>query len=125
MLTNMVTTNQFNAFCIDCQKNRSTHANITYGVFICHECADFLNKNMAQPQAYIKSLFTEVWDPYQLTIAQIGGNQKFYEFLQPYNKEKLSIMEKYNSSACKWYAKKIAFEAKGIEFKETQPAHNM
>ena len=26
---------QFNAFCIDCQKNRSSHANVTFGVFIC------------------------------------------------------------------------------------------
>jgi hypothetical protein len=35
ILRKLVHEDQFNAFCIDCQKNRSTHANITFGVFIC------------------------------------------------------------------------------------------
>ena len=34
-LNQRVNTEQFDAFCIDCQNNRSTHANVTYGTFIC------------------------------------------------------------------------------------------
>ena len=30
---------QFDAFCIDCQDNRSTHCNVTFGTFICAQCA--------------------------------------------------------------------------------------
>ena len=122
-LTPMVTTNQFNAFCIDCQKNRSTHANITFGVFICGDCAKFLCDNFMQMEMYIK-LLGEQWDPYQLTIAKLGGNEKFYEFMTEYKKEKLGIMEKYKSSAAKWYAKKLSADARGKEFSDIVPAKN-
>ena len=56
MLTQMSTANQFNAFCIDCQKNKSTHANVTLGTFICGECAGFIAKNFSQMNAYVKTL---------------------------------------------------------------------
>jgi Putative GTPase activating protein for Arf len=29
----------YNKFCVDCMKQESTHANITYGTFICGGCA--------------------------------------------------------------------------------------
>ena len=73
---------------------------------------------------YTKTLFAEVWDPYQLSVMALGGNQKFYEFMANYDKEKQAIMEKYNSKPAKWYAKKLAYEAKGIEFNEIPPAKN-
>ena len=31
---------QFDAFCIDCQENRSTHFNVFFGTFICSHCAE-------------------------------------------------------------------------------------
>ena len=124
MLSQMVTTNQFNAFCIDCQKNRVTHANVTFGVYICGDCAQFIGENFQMMDGYTKTLFAEVWDPYQLSVMSLGGNQKFYEFMANYDKEKKAIMEKYSSKAAKWYAKKLAYEAKGVEFKDLPPAKN-
>ena len=38
-LKKLVQEDNFNAFCIDCQRNRSSHCNVTYGTFICQECA--------------------------------------------------------------------------------------
>ena len=29
---------QFDAFCIDCQNNRSSHCNVTFGTFLCGDC---------------------------------------------------------------------------------------
>ena len=39
LMVHIVTNNQFNAYCIDCYQRQSTHANITYGTFICEPCA--------------------------------------------------------------------------------------
>ena len=122
MLTQMSTTNQFNAFCIDCQKNKSTHANVTLGTFICAECADFISKNFTPMQAYIKPLLTEPWDHYQLSCMALGGNQKFYEYLVPYKKEKLGILEKNKTSAALYYARKLCADVRVQKFTEIAPA---
>jgi hypothetical protein len=63
-INNLVQENEFNAFCVDCQNNRSSHANITYGTYICGECAIEHTKNFPMA-SYLKPL-DEVWDPYQL-----------------------------------------------------------
>ena len=52
----------------------------------------------------------------------LGGNQKFYEHLTPYKKEKLSIVEKYKTAATKWYARKLCAEVRGQKFTEIAPA---
>ena len=39
-LRRRITEEQFDAYCIDCQNNRSSHCNITFGTFICGECAE-------------------------------------------------------------------------------------
>ena len=31
---------RYNAFCIDCQRKRSTHANVYFGTFLCLDCAE-------------------------------------------------------------------------------------
>ena len=38
-LRKRITEEQFDAFCIDCQNNRSSHCNVTFGTFICETCA--------------------------------------------------------------------------------------
>ena len=38
-LKKIVDSDPYNKFCVDCFKGESTHANITYGTFICKDCA--------------------------------------------------------------------------------------
>ena len=38
-LKKQVGEDQFNAFCVDCQRNKSSHCNVTFSTFICGECA--------------------------------------------------------------------------------------
>jgi len=115
--------NEFNAFCVDCQKNRSTHANISFGTFICGDCAIVHSANFPQMQSYVKSL-EEVWDPYQLRVIQIGGNKPFYEFLRDYQKEREDIIKKYKTDAATYYRKAIAFRAKNVPFEDKAPPKN-
>ena len=115
--------NEFNAFCVDCQNNRSTHGNITFGTFVCAECAVLHQQDYHFFQSYIKSL-DEVWDPYQLLIVEQGGNKPFYEFMRDYGREREAISQKYRSDAAWYYRKVLHFRAKGIEFTERAPPKN-
>ena len=65
-LRKRITEEQFDAYCIDCQNNRSSHCNITFGTFICAECAEKHTQTYSQFQSYIKPLFADAWDNFQI-----------------------------------------------------------
>ena len=90
---------QFDAFCIDCQNNRSSHCNVTFGTFICGECAEKHTQSYSQFQSYIKPLFSDAWDNFQIACVQFGGNKRFFEFLREYGKERDVLTKKYDSAA--------------------------
>jgi len=75
-------------------------------------------------QSYVKPLFSESWDTFQLEMVAIGGNKKFFEFLREYGKERDPIAKKYNSAAAIYHRKKLCYEAKRLEFKDPPPAKN-
>ena len=74
---------------------------------------------------YVKPIFGDTWDSYQLKMVQIGGNKKLWDFLKQYNGlETKMIQNKYESAAAKYYKKKIAAEANGLPFDDKEPAKN-
>ena len=86
-LKNVVNIDPFNKYCIDCFTNESVYANITFGTFICYECA-IVHKNIfGQSEHYIKSLTSELWDNYQLASVSppFGGNKEFFDLLKSFN----------------------------------------
>ena len=121
-LNHIVQENEFNAFCVDCQNNRSSHCNVTFGTFICGDCALIHTKEFPL-QSYVKPL-TEVFDPFQLQVTAIGGNQKFYEFTREYQKERVGISIKYKTDSSLYYRKKLVLTARGIPFDEKAPPKN-
>ena len=64
----------YNRYCVDCTKNESTHANISFGTFICLSCANQHAIDLGMHKSYVKSIFEDLWDNYQLRVAQQGGN---------------------------------------------------
>ena len=113
---------QFDAFCIDCQNNRSSHCNVTFGTFLCGECVAVHEATYPMFQCYIKPLFDEAWDTFQITCVQVGGNQRFFEFLRDYGKERDPIARKYDSGAAKYYRARLCAQAKNLPFNELPPA---
>merc|ERR1740139_152791 len=109
MLKQIVEGNKFNIFCVDCQKNKSTHANITYGTFICHDCAKQHWGIFTMNQHYIKPI-NEMWDSHQLKVATFGGNKHLFDFLKQYEMERLPVAKKYGYPAPESY--KIQFNLK-------------
>jgi len=60
--------------------------------------------------SYIKSLFSEPWDNYQLKFLfpGFGGNKSYYDFLSVYNMELESdITFKYTSKVAQYYKIKL------------------
>jgi ADP-ribosylation factor GTPase-activating protein 1 len=85
LLTDLLQRDTYNKFCIDCNRNESTYANITYGTFICGDCAQVHIKNIGTDKHYIKPIFGDAWDNYQLKIVQMGGNKRLWDFFKQYN----------------------------------------
>ena len=55
----------FNMFCIDCKENRTTHAIIWLGAFVCKNCsADLLKAVGGNQHCYIKDMYNEHWDDF-------------------------------------------------------------
>ena len=71
-----LTKNPYNKYCIDCKKNQTTHALIWLGTLVCEGCAighqQFPDYSMSKN--YIKNVYKDQWDDYQLRSIQIGGN---------------------------------------------------
>ena len=106
-LRKLVQEDQFNAFCIDCQRNRSSHCNVFFSTFICAECAQIHHDTYSMNQSYIKQLFSESWDSFQLRMVQVGGNKRFFEFMKEYEKERESISKKYSSNCANFYRRML------------------
>ena len=102
---------------------KTSFVNITFGTFICEDCAKEHRLQFGQSEHYIKSLTTEMWDDYQLlAISQdIGGNLRFYDFLVRYNLVQKEFKEKYSCELAKFYKRRLAAILDGREFNEKVP----
>jgi Putative GTPase activating protein for Arf len=118
LLQDLLARDTYNKFCIDCNRLESTHANITYGTFVCGECAGSHLQIFGMEKSYIKPLFgAEPWDNYQLKIIQLGGNKKLWDFFKQYNGlEQKPISSKYKAAAASYYRKRLAAETSNMPF---------
>ena len=69
-------------------------------------------------QSYIKTLFGEVWDPFQMRVMEFGGNLVFWNFMKEYGHETKTIAQRYTTDAAKYHRKKIATIAMGKVFND-------
>ena len=51
----------------------------------------------------------------------MGGNQKFYDFMQEYSLHDALIQKKYDNRSARFYKKRLWHEAEGREFKDQAP----
>ena len=114
----------FNKFCVDCTKNDSTHANISYGTFICESCAATHLDVFGMEKSYVKSIFHDLWDSYQLRVVTVGGNQALWNFLKEYQSEQKPLVAKYQTPEAHFYMRRLARLALDKPFTEKPPAKN-
>ena len=115
----------FNKFCIDCKKNKTTHALIWLGTFVCGQCAQnhlaYL-ANGQQSQVYCKEVHKEQWDDYQLRSVQFGANKAFFNVLKEYDLLDADFAVKYKHAAVNWHKKRLRAQMAGEEFTKRPPA---
>lgn len=125
LLQELLARDTYNKFCVDCNRNESTHASITYGTFICQDCANIHLAALGMDKSYVKPIFGEPWDNYQVRMVQLGGNKRLWDFLKQYGGlEQKPVPHKYDSKAARYYRKKLTSEATGVSFSEKEPPKN-
>ena len=115
----------YNKFCVDCNKNESTHCSIMFGVFLCQECAQVHMEELGMDQSYVKTVFLDVWDEYQLKVVTHYGNKQFWDFMKQYGLETREIVAKYKSGPAQYYKKRLAALVMDRSFTQLPPAKDV
>lgn len=92
------------------------------GALVAEDCAKELVRTQGGMQhCYVKDVFSEQWDDYQLKSLAHGGNSNLFNFLKEYGIENQSLVANYNKPCLKWY--RAAHQAKmdGVPFMKPKP----
>ena len=116
----------YNKFCVDCNAKETLYANISYGTFLCDDCAKQHLDLYGMSSSYIKPIFNSVWDSYQMQVATHAksGNKVFWDFMKQYENEQRPISEKYRQKSAQYYKQIFAATIQGKDFNEVAPPRN-
>ena len=110
-------TNPYNKYCIDCKKNQTTHFVLWLGVFVCEQCANLHKSTFGGNQySYIKDVYNEHWDDYQLRSVALGGNQQLFQIMKEYGIDNQPQQSKYRHACVNWYRRRHVALMDGLPF---------
>lgn len=92
--------------CIDCNTKNTQWASLSYGIFLCMECAS-IHRSFGVRISVVKSINMDKWTEEGYLKMKYGGNDKFKEFLMIQEIISLPISEKYKTEAVKDYKKSL------------------
>lgn len=99
-----------NKTCADCGAKNPTWASVTYGIWICLECAG-KHRGMGVHVSFVRSLDLDSWTEEQINVMKCGGNKKARDYFKSIGIDSLPASTKYKSRGARQYAAQLYAEA--------------
>lgn len=111
-----------NALCCDYGTANSEWASVTYGIYISIG-ASGIHRSLGVKTSFVLSTTMDSWKPMHLRMMELGGNQRFRQFMQEQGvPEDMPIRKKYTTRAAEWYRENLQALAEGRGPMEPLPA---
>lgn len=104
-----------NSVCCDTGVAAPQWASVSHGIYISIG-ASGIHRSLGVKVSFVQSLSMDSWRPVHLRMMQLGGNERFNQFMIEQGVPlDMPIREKYSTRAAEWYREALRAEAEGRE----------
>ncbi|KAJ3757252.1 ArfGap-domain-containing protein [Lentinula raphanica] len=116
-----------NKVCADCTNPNPQWASLSFGTFICLQCAG-IHRGFGVHVSFVRSISMDTWQDDQVKRMQLGGNAPFREFMKSYTpveqggySDTLSPYDTYHCWAATQYREKLDAMLAGKDWSPSPP----